>query len=195
MNSYQQKRYTTVAIILHWVMAIAFFLMLGSGLVMEYLPISKSLKFNMYQWHKSLGVLLLMAFVLRLGWRVFHKPPALPISFRGLEAFAAKAGHIALYICMLAVPLSGWVMVSASVYGLPTMVFGWFEWPHIPGIAGNTFISDMSKEAHWILAWFFGLCIAGHIAAVIKHLVIDKENILPRMWPERTKNNDLTTKR
>lgn len=183
MAADNSQRYTTVAIILHWVMAAAFLLMLASGLSMEYLPMEKSLKFNMYQWHKSLGVLLLVAFFIRIGWRLFHKPPALPASIKGLEAVAAKAGHIALYACMIAVPFSGWLMVSSSVYGLPTIVFGWFEFPHFPKIAGNETISAISKNAHWILAWFFGLCILGHIAAVVKHMVIDRENILLRMVP------------
>jgi cytochrome b561 len=175
-------RYTNIAIALHWVMAIAFLLMLTSGLSMEYITMSKSLKFNMYQWHKSLGVLLLMAFVFRIIWRLSHKAPDLPSSFSQWDIILAKVGHVALYICMIAVPLSGWLMVSSSVYGLPTVVFGWFEWPHIPGVAGNEWVSTMSKNAHWILAWSFGLCIAGHVAAVVKHIICDNENLLPRMW-------------
>lgn len=178
-----QDRYNNVAIALHWIMAIAFFLMLASGLAVEYLDMAKKLKFSMIQWHKSLGVLLLAAFVIRLGWRLFHKPPVLPASIKGLEALAAKAGHIALYLCMLAVPLTGWAMVSSSSYGLPTIVFGWFTWPHIPGIAGNDAVNGAAKTAHWLLAWAFLICIGGHIAAVIKHAVIDKENLLPRMLP------------
>jgi cytochrome b561 len=182
MTAEPAQRYTAVAVILHWVMAAAFLLMLASGLCMTYLEIDKALKFNLYQWHKSLGVLLLAAFALRLGWRLSHKPPALPAFMPPLEALAAKAGHIALYACMIAVPLSGWVMVSSSVYGLPTIVFGWFEWPHIPRIAANESVNAAAKNAHWLLAWFFGLCIAGHIAAVVKHAAIDKHNLLPRMW-------------
>lgn len=183
MQDTTKKRYDNVAITLHWVMAVAFFLMLASGLALEYLEIEKSLKFRMYQWHKSLGVLLLVAFALRLLWRFLHKPPALPPSIKGWEALAAKAGHIALYLCMLAVPMSGWAMVSSSPYGLPTIVFGWFEWPHIPGIAGNDQVNGLAKWAHGTLAWIFIACIAGHIAAVIKHAIWEKENLLPRMWP------------
>ncbi len=185
-----QQRYHTTAIALHWVMAVAFLLMLASGLSMVHLDMAKSLKFSMYQWHKGLGVLLLLTFALRLGWRLLHKPPALPASIKGLEAVVAKAGHIALYICMFVVPVAGWVMVSSSPYGLPTIVFGWFEWPHVPGIAGNEAVEATSKTAHRLLAWFFGLCIAGHVAAVIKHFVIEKENLLPRMLPTPRKSSE-----
>lgn len=181
-SPHHSTRYSSVAIILHWVMAVAFILMLSSGLTMEYLEISKELKFNLYQWHKSLGVLLLAAFVLRVIWRVMHKPPFLPLSMPRAERLAAKAGHFLLYFCMLVVPLAGWTMVSASVYGLPTIVFGWFEWPHIPNIAGNEAIGGFAKTIHKYLAWAFGVLILGHIAAVLKHAVIDNENLLTRMW-------------
>ena len=176
------ERYTSVAIILHWVMGLSFILMLASGLTMEYLDIPKSLKFNMYQWHKSLGLLLLAAFFLRIGWRLFHKPPRLPDNMPGLEQLAAKGGHWALYLFMIAVPLSGWAMVSSSPYGLPTIIFGWFEWPHLPNIAGNETINSVARTSHWMLAWVFGLFILGHIAAVVKHYVFEHENLLTRMW-------------
>lgn len=180
------QRYTSIAIILHWIMALSFILMISSGLSMEYLDLPKSLKFNLFQWHKSLGLILLIAFFLRLGWRLFHKPPRLPEHMPGLEQFAAKAGHWLLYAFMLAVPLSGWAMVSSSVYGLPTIIFGLFEWPHIPDISGNEMINNFAKTAHWILAWAFGLAILGHIAAVGKHYLFEHENLLKRMcWSKK----------
>lgn len=182
MTTATTHRYDAVVIALHWVMAVAVLLMLGSGLTMRYIELPQSLLFNLYQWHKSLGVLLLLAFFLRLGWRLTHTPPALPASIVGLEALAAKGGHWALYAVMILLPLSGWVMVSASVYGLPTIVFGWFEWPHIPGIAANTAISDVSKTVHWWLAVAMMLLLTGHVGAVLKHAVIDEENIFSRMW-------------
>lgn len=179
-------RYNNVAIALHWVMAIAFILMLGSGFALEYLEIPKALKFSMFQWHKSLGVLLLIAFFLRIFWRLLHKPPALT-GFPRWEAILSKLGHVGLYVCMLAMPLSGWFMVSASVYGLPTIVFNAFEWPHIPGIAGNTDIQQIARLAHTVFAFGFTALIIGHIAAVIKHSVWDKHPVLYRMlWTKKS---------
>ena len=83
---------------------------------------------------------------------------------------------------MVIIPLSGWTIVSSSSYGLPTIVFGLFEWPHIPDIAGNQSIEDIAKEVHEILAYTFMAMIAMHIGAVIKHGLKDKINLLPRMW-------------
>ena len=178
-------RYNKVAVILHWVMALAFFLMLASGFAMEYLELPKSLKFNMFQWHKSLGVLLLIAFFLRLGWRLWHKPPVLT-GFPYWETLLSKLGHWGLYACMLIMPLSGWAMVSASVYGLPTIVFGLFEWPHIPNISGNETVQGAARFAHFIFALGFTALILGHIAAVFKHSLIDKHPILYRMlWTKK----------
>lgn len=183
MNQNSQ-RYHTIAITLHWVMALAFILMLASGLIMaeDDLDLAKATRFAMYQWHKSLGVILLLAFFLRLVLRFVFKPPALPASFAKLEALGAKAGHWALYALMIAMPLSGWAMVSASVYGLPTIVFGLFEWPHLPGIAANKDVYEAANKAHEIMGTVFIGLILLHVAAVVKHWVVDKENLLRRMW-------------
>lgn len=176
------KRYHATVVTLHWVMAVAFLLMLASGLAFDNVPMDRSFKFQLYQWHKSLGVLLLLAFVLRLALRLVTAHPKLPDSLPPLEKKAAKLGHYALYAVMLVMPLSGWLMVSASPYGLPTVVFGWFEWPHISWVVQDQTVHKLSKEAHEWLAYGFIALIAGHVAAVIKHAVLDKHNLLPRMW-------------
>jgi cytochrome b561 len=181
------QRYHRAAIILHWVMAVAFILMLFSGLTMETNWYSKSLRFQMYQWHKSLGVLLLIAFFLRVAIRFIKPHPELPAQMKPLEKKAAKLGHFALYGVMLAVPLSGWVMVSSSKLGLPTLVFGLFEWPHVPGVQGMKAIHSFAYESHELLAYGLIALIVLHVLAVIKHAVVDKENLLPRMGIGRQK--------
>ncbi|NBO19090.1 MAG: cytochrome b [Proteobacteria bacterium] len=183
-------RYHRIAIILHWVMALCILLMLASGLAMTTQDLlEKALRFSMYQWHKSLGVLLLWAVFLRLLIRLRFAPPPLPASMKPLEQKAAHAGHWALYALMLAMPLTGWMVVSSSVSGLPTLVFGWFTWPHLPGLAGSSEAHEFAEEAHEILAWVLMLAIAGHVAAVIKHYVVEKENLLPRMGIGKPKDH------
>ena len=175
-------RYHSAAIILHWVMAVAFILMLSSGLTLEYVELEKQFKFELFQWHKSLGVLLLVAVALRIAVRLWQKPPALPAVFPKWEVIASKLGHFGLYVVMIAMPVSGWLMVSSSSYGLPTMVFNAFEWPHFPGIAANDSVNGAMKFIHWLGAWAFLALLAGHIGAVIKHYLFDHENLLRRMW-------------
>lgn len=176
-------RYHSLAITLHWVMAAAVFFMLGSGLWLEYGPeLAQAQKFTLIQLHKSFGVCLLIAFFLRVAVRLWQKPPALPASFPRLEKIAAALGHGLLYLLLFLLPMSGWAMVSASPYGLPTYVFGLFEWPHLPGIAGNEEARSTARQAHTILAFTLLGALAAHIGAVIKHALIDRHNLLRRMW-------------
>ena len=177
-----KDRYSIAAIILHWVMAIAFIAMLGSGLAFENLEsMPQDLKFSLIQWHKSLGVILLVTVVLRLAWRLFIKPPAYPDQLPMFDRLAAKAGHWALYAAMVIMPVSGWIMVSSSSYGLPTIVFGMFEWPHIPNLSGDRQIRGLSGSVHEYVAYGFIALILVHIGAVIKHYFKDHINLLPRM--------------
>ena len=183
-----KTRYSIAAIILHWVMAIAIILMLASGLSLEnWETMPKNLKFSLIQWHKSLGVLLLMAVALRLMLRIFIQPPALPDILKARDKLLAKAGHWALYAAMVIMPVSGWVMVSSSSYGLPTIVFGLFEWPHIPDLTGNKAVRGLSGEIHEIAAMALIGLIVLHIAAVIKHRLVEHVNLLPRMGIGREK--------
>ena len=179
-------RYTAVAITLHWVIAVTIFAMLASGLIMNDVPLEPAQKFMLYQWHKSLGVLVLLAVCARILWRFVAKPPALPAGFKPLDVKAAKLGHLALYAAMIVMPLTGWLMVSASVYGLPTVVFDMFTWPHIPGLEGNQAVEGAAHELHEIFATGLMILIALHIAALVKHAVMDKVNLMPRMWFGKT---------
>jgi cytochrome b561 len=181
-------RYHSLAIILHWVMALAILLMLASGLTMAFVELTPAFKFNLYQWHKALGVLVLMAATLRLTVRLLTHPPRLP-DFGKWETRLAKLGHWALYGLMFAMPITGWLIVSTSVYGLPTIVFGWFQWPHIPGIAGHKIINDIAQDAHWYLALALLALLVGHVGAVVKHAAVDKYNLLTRMWWGKDRTN------
>lgn len=118
---------------------------------------------------------------MRLGVRLCTKVPAMPAAFSPNARIAAKIGHAMLYLFMLMVPLSGWVMVSASIFGLPTIVFGWFTFPHVPGIASNPVIEQGAKMVHQFLAFGFGGMIMLHLVALVKHAWTEKINLLPRM--------------
>lgn len=176
------QRYHSFIIILHWLMGLAFIGMLASGLTMEYADLDRSVKFSLYQLHKSVGVLLLVCFALRLGARLLTHIPALPARLKPLEAKLAKLGHFALYLLMFGMPMSGWIMVSTSSSGFPTMVFNLFEWPHIPGIAGDKPLNEAARTGHMVMGFTLLAVLFAHIGAVIKHGVIDRINLLPRMW-------------
>ena len=179
--SASDARYNIVLRLLHWLMAIGFLLMFGSGIIMEYAGISSQLQFEMIQWHKSGGVLLLLAACVRLSARWLIGTPEEPAYLTEQEKTLSKLVHRGLYFMMIFIPISGWIMVSASVFGLPTIVFGLFEWPHIPGIAFNETIEGIARTVHeWIVYVFAGL-IALHVAGALKHVIVDRENVLQRM--------------
>ena len=107
--------YTATAKLLHWLMAALLFGMLALGFYMHDLPLSPT-KLQIYSWHKWAGVTAFLLLAFRLLWRVTHRPPALPESMPKLMQFAAHAGHLMLYLLMIAIPLSGWLMSSARAY-------------------------------------------------------------------------------
>lgn len=191
-NRPDKKRYDIVAISLHWGMALCILLMLGSGLAFDRIDMEQSFKFNLYQWHKSLGLILLVLVAIRIGWRLFNKPPTEPSQLTKTDHILSKIGHWALYSAMVIMPFSGWVMVSSSPYGLPTFIFNLFEWPHIPGLSSNKDMNALSKDIHWFGGWAFISLITIHSLAVVKHYYYDQVNLLPRMGigTSQTKTKD-----
>ena len=175
-------RYNAVAVALHWVIAFAIIFLLCLGFYMNSDLVAKGDRFALIQLHKSVGIVVLWLVTLRVFWRLTHKAPKLPANFPWWEKAGAHLGHLALYVLMIAMPLSGWLMVSSSPTGLPTLLFHAWQWPHFPGVAGDLAVSGASRFVHNNLPWFFIGVIALHVLAVVKHAVIDRENILPRMW-------------
>src|SRR5262249_16728512 len=149
----------TVAIVLHWTIAAAIIAQLAIGLWMVRairLAGSQAVAFHAYQWHKSLGLMILVLSLLRLLWRLTKPPPPLPTAMTATEPNAARAIHGLFYLLMLGMPLVGWGMVSASPLGLPTMVFGLFEWPHIAWLAGlGGGVEAAFKTAHRAMGYAF----------------------------------------
>jgi cytochrome b561 len=174
-------RYSAVAIALHWLIAAAVIALVLMGLVMTGLPDKDlALKFSLYQWHKSVGVTVLLLSLARLAWRLGHRPPPLPAAMRPWERLAARATHVGFYILIIAIPLFGWAMVSASPYNIPTVLYGVVTWPHLP-VPKAAF--EAFKEGHELLAWGAVALLALHVAAALKHHYILRDDVLARMLP------------
>ena len=116
-------RYHGYAIALHWAIAFLIIGMLGVGIFMTGLDESEPMRFALTQWHKSFGVIALILILGRLTWRLTHAPPRLPDHLALWEIRAAEVAHLLLYLLILLIPLSGWIMVSASPLDLPTLIF------------------------------------------------------------------------
>jgi len=175
-------RYSSVAIALHWLIAFLIIGQAAAGLYMHNLP-ATTLKFELYQWHKSFGVTILFLSFLRLFWRLTHKPPALPGGMAAWERFAARVSHVGFYVLIIAVPIVGWAMVSASPKDVPTVLFGAIAWPHMPGIPQGEGLEDILKETHEYMAFtILGLLVL-HVGAALKHHFVNRDGVLSRMLP------------
>ena len=168
--------YTPVAKGLHWLMAVLIFGLLALGIYMHELPLSPQ-KLTLYSWHKWAGVTVFLLVWLRLAWRVTHRPPALPESLSKHMRLAAHAGHAALYLLMIAIPLTGWLMSSAK--GFQTV---WFGVLPIPDLLGrDRELGDLLQQVHKLLNLLLMLTLAGHVLAALWHHFVLKDDTLRRM--------------
>jgi cytochrome b561 len=192
------SRYSRVAIFLHWTIGLAIIGMVPLGWWMSDNvsdPSKAALVFRLFQLHKSIGLTILVLSVLRLLWRLTHRFPPLPDHMPGWEKAAARVSHILLYVVMLVMPITGWIYVSAGwnssmnmPFQVPTLWFGLFQWPHLPGLAEA---SDATRAAaasnamavHSALAWGAVALVALHFAAALKHHFYDRDSVLVGMLP------------
>jgi cytochrome b561 len=163
---------------LHWLVALLVFGMLGFGFLLSYLP--GSMKPTAYMLHKSTGLTLLALMFLRLMWIVCLKKPALPEAMPRWEVFFARFVQYSLYLFLFAMPLSGWLMATAS-NKIP-VYFGWFSVP-FPGILPDKALAHWMSEAHYFIAFILLGLIALHTAGALKHRFIDKDDVLNSMMP------------
>ncbi|HQR50782.1 MAG TPA: cytochrome b [Methylophilaceae bacterium] len=191
------QRYTKTAIVLHWLIALLIIGMLAMGLWMAELPkdapkVAEFDLFNLglytvslpepvsvrtfyFNLHKSCGLTLLALILLRVFWRVSHQAPEFPATMKAWEKKLSHAVHHSLYLLMLLVPVSGFVMSIYSKYGV-----AWFGTLLVNGL-DNPQLRDLCKEAHEFTAWLLLVIAALHIAAAIKHKMVDKDEVMRRM--------------
>jgi cytochrome b561 len=176
-------RYTGIAIALHWVVAALVFSQLALGWWMIEIPKDPpGVRAGWFNLHKSIGLTIGMLVLVRLGWRLKHPAPALPREMPRWQVIAARANHALLYLCLLVMPLSGYLGSSFTKYpikyfGVALPKVGWESEP----------LKELCSQVHYATVWIFMTLIALHIAAALKHLLIDRDAVFGRMWPRRTR--------
>jgi len=189
-------RYGLIAVLLHWVIALAIISMWPLGWYMvdlrhEVLQSGDFSRFGelafLYKMHKSIGLTILALSLLRLLWRVFNPAPPLPEGMAWYEIFASKVSHVAFYGFMIGVPLVGWLMTSAAPGSdsNPNTYFGLFPVPDLaygPG-ARDEAVEGTLSEAHELLAIAMLALLVLHVGAALKHHVINRDTVLIRMLP------------
>ena len=178
MTTKPPERYGSVSILFHWLLALMIFAALGLGWYMADLPFSPT-RVKLFNWHKALGMTIFFLAALRLLWRLWHPAPALPESSPLWERTAAHATHWLMYALFFAIPLIGWARSNAA--GYPIVYLGLV--PLFDLVGKNKELADILKQAHAIAAYTLLAVVALHIAAALKHAVIDKDGVLSRMLP------------
>jgi cytochrome b561 len=187
-NGVSARRYSAVAILLHWASALAALVLIGLGLTMTHAALAPLRQFQLYQWHKSVGVTVLALTVLRLLWRLTHRPPPHPVGMPARERRAAAVAHHLLYLLLVGLPLTGWAVVSLSPFNIPTVLYGLVPWPHLPlaaHVPDPAAAEGLLKQVHALGAWFLAALLAVHVAAALRHHFLLRDDVLRRMLPGR----------
>lgn len=187
MSAAHSTRYTSVAIFLHWLIAVVIIVNLAGAFVIESLfesslQADKDLGAFLMGLHKAAGISVIFLTLLRLAWRLAHPPAALPAHMARWEVALSKATHGLFYLLMLGVPLAGWLMSSAHPGNFPLTWFGLFDIPQLP-IADNKATAHLWEEVHEISAYLMIGLIVLHVAAALKHHFIARDDVLARMAP------------
>jgi cytochrome b561 len=170
--------YTRTAVALHWLMAVLLVAAFIIGSQLEDMPLSPQ-KFQFISWHKWAGVTAFALVLIRLLWRFTHRPPELPASIPLWQQRVSAATHVLIYVLMLAIPLTGWLMSSAK--GFQTVWFGVLPLPDV--LEKNKELGHLLEGVHAVLNNVLLVLVLAHVGAALKHHVLDKDTVLTRMLP------------
>jgi len=171
-------RYGLIGQTLHWLVAI--------GIVAQYLLADAAEEskagagepLGAAGIHMALGVAILALATLRMAWRLLELAPERPAAMKSYEIAIARVAHVAFYVLLFAIPLSGWALATVSDQGLSFL--GWFD---LPQFSPLNLRKDQLEEVHEVL---FNLLVALavlHVAAALKHQLIDRDGVLRSMLP------------
>jgi cytochrome b561 len=169
-------RYTATAIVLHWLLALCIIAAFCVGLQVSDMPVSPA-RIRWINYHKWAGVTILTMSVLRLLWRLSHRPPELPQDMPGWQQRASRWAHRLLYLCFFIVPVAGWAYSCAA--GFHVVYLGLIPLPDLA--PKDKALADVLKQVHATLAWSLAVLVGLHVLAAVKHQFVDKDGLLRRM--------------
>jgi cytochrome b561 len=172
------ERWGHVSQLLHWLIVVLIVVMAYLGLTMTDLP-NNPYKIRLYALHKSIGLSLLALVILRLLWRGYTGAPRPLPGIPAWQERVASLTHFALYVLLLAIPLTGWIFNSAA--GFPMQ---WFGVVNLPALTGrSTALRELSGSWHELLFWALIVLALVHAAAAIYHHLLQHDATLARMLP------------
>lgn len=174
-------RYTRTAVALHWLLAILLIGQFAFGWYLQGIERGIPARAFFVNLHKSSGILLGLLILLRLGWRLTHRPPALPGAMPAWQRRAAVASHDLIYALMLVMPLSGYLASNFSKWGVNFFNrWKWAPWG-IESPAAYAVLNGVHVAASWLLL----VLVTVHVLAALKHLLVNHDGVFQRMWPTR----------
>lgn len=169
-------RYSTGAIWFHWIIAALVVFNIIVGIFHDSVPALRALM----PAHKAVGITVLVLTIGRIAWRLAHQPPSFSDAVTGWERTTAIAVRRIFYALMLLMPLSGWIMVSASTHPRPLSWFGAFDVPLLPVAHGA---GSPAGTTHAVLGYLFAALAVLHILGALRHQLILRDSVLGRMIP------------
>jgi cytochrome b561 len=173
-------RWSASTIVLHWLSAIVIMILLGLGWFMVHGDIGAATKFDLFQFHKSLGFLSLVILSLRLAARFAQPAPRKPPTMPHWEQRLAGLTHAALYLLLLTQVMSGWLLASAATIVIPMRFFGLFVIPAV--VRPNGVLEVDMAILHYVVSRLLLGLVVVHVAAALKHHFIDRDEVLKRMF-------------
>lgn len=178
--STSQARYSRGAVILHWLIAVLIAFNFAAAWVSEDMPKPEAMQ--VMGNHKAIGIIILLLTLVRIGWRLMHRPPPLSPDLAPWDVALSKVTHVLLYALMIGIPIGGWATHSAFSGGKPVSLFGIVNWPGLP-FAQDKALGETFGGAHGTFATVLLGLMALHVAGALKHRIVDRQQgALKRMW-------------
>jgi cytochrome b561 len=164
--------------LLHWTIAALVFAQIALGWMAVSWRLSPA-KLDLFVWHKSTGMLILVLMAARIVWRLGNPVPALPKAMAPLERGAARLTHVLLYVLLVATPVTGWIVASAS--NIPFRMYWLIPVPSI--VAPDKATEGFAARVHFSLFIVSSVLLLAHVGAAVRHHFVKRDGVLIRMLP------------
>jgi cytochrome b561 len=176
-------RYNNSVVALHWTIAALIIVQLWLGFTFHrFLPPGPE-RMEFLTWHKTVGALILLLTLIRLGVRLVYPPPPYPPDLPRWERLAAVWNHRAFYFLLIVIPLTGLIAVSGKARGPTTSLAGGLQLPVIPGITEDG--GELSGDLHMWLVYATILLVVLHVGAALRNQFFERRRVSGRMPPFR----------
>jgi len=177
MNLPAKDRYDRVAVLLHWLIGLALIGQITFGWLLDEFARGTPARGAAINLHKSFGLILAAFILLRLFWRLRHQPPAYPAAMAAAKQRAVRVGHALLYVCMIGLPLSGYLASNFSKHGINFLNLI----PLPPWGPDDKGIYSLLNGTHDTLAFVFSALVIGHVALGLYHRFVARDGLFARM--------------